>query len=134
MFVLAFVVLFIWLVARNRKNWARWVLLILFAMGLPFAVSIIRGWLALRPIVGVFSLSQILVQVIAFLLVFTGNARDWFKKTPQNSRLHLLCHPDLDGRFRRPALTDNEPLNARVAIASLRSFSFIEFGERFRRD
>jgi hypothetical protein len=81
-FVLAFIVLFIWLVARRRKNWARWVLLVLFVLGMPGTVRVVRHWLSIEPVAGVLNLVQILAQVIALVYVFTGNARDWFKGTP----------------------------------------------------
>jgi hypothetical protein len=79
MFVISFIVLFIWLVARRYKNWARWVLLVLFVLGMPGTVGVVRQWFRLEPVVGVLNLVQILIQVIALVYVFTGNARDWFK-------------------------------------------------------
>jgi hypothetical protein len=81
-FVFAFIVMFIWLIARRRKNWARWVLLVLFVLGIPASVRLIGQWLRLEPLVGALSVVQSLLQVVALVSVFTGNARDWFKRTP----------------------------------------------------
>ena len=81
-FVFAFIVMFIWLIARRRKNWARWVLLVLFVLGIPAAARLIGQWFRVEPVVGFLNLVQGLVQVIALVLVFTGNAREWFKRTP----------------------------------------------------
>jgi hypothetical protein len=77
-FVLAFMVLFIWLVARRHKNWARWLLLILFVLGLPFYFRVLGQMLRLNPTAGNLSVVQVLAQTVAQFLIFTGNARDWF--------------------------------------------------------
>ena len=81
-FVLAFFVLFIWLVARRRKNWARWLLLILQILGLPGYVRALSRMLPSEPLAGALSLAQFLVIAMALVLVFTGNARDWFRIIP----------------------------------------------------
>src|ERR1700719_4769192 len=72
-FVFAFIMMFIWLIARRRKNWARWVLLVLFVLGIPAAVRLMGQWFRLEPVVGFLNLVQALVQVIALVLIFTGN-------------------------------------------------------------
>jgi hypothetical protein len=77
-FVLAFMVLFIWLVARRHKNWARWSLLITFILGLP-AGLLALGSMPFHPIAGVLSLAQVALQAIALILIFTGSARAWFR-------------------------------------------------------
>jgi uncharacterized SAM-binding protein YcdF (DUF218 family) len=71
-------VLFIWLVARRHKNWARWLLLILFVLGLPFYFRVLGQMLRLNPTAGSLSVVQVLAQTVAQFLIFTGNARDWF--------------------------------------------------------
>lgn len=78
--VVAFIVLFIWLIARRQKNWARWIFLILGVLGLPFSL-----WSAWRLLLaglatGTLMFVQLLMQAAAVLLIFTGNARDWFKR------------------------------------------------------
>ena len=79
-FVLAFMVVFIWLVARRHKNWARWLLLILSVLGLPGYLRMLVPLLRFDPVAGTLSLAQDLAQVVALLLIFTGNARAWFEK------------------------------------------------------
>ena len=81
-FVFVFIVLFIWLVARRRKNWARWLMLVLFVLGLPPYFGGLHRLLNFEPVAGALSLVGFLVQVIALSLIFSGNARDWFKTTP----------------------------------------------------
>lgn len=73
-------------VAFGRQNWARWVQLVLYVLGL--------GMLALLPLnpaamaqmtpfkIGVTAVNTVL-QGIAFVFIFTGNAKEWFvKKKP----------------------------------------------------
>jgi hypothetical protein len=50
MFVFAFSVLFIWLIARRRKNWARWVWLVFFILGIPLALPTLGRVLRSGPI------------------------------------------------------------------------------------
>ena len=71
---------FIWLIymtARQRKNWARWILLVFYILSLPGA---------LRPLVSVTAsyddVIRFLVAVIsgfAFYKVFTDDAEEWFR-------------------------------------------------------
>ena len=75
---LAIIVCFIWLVARRRKNWARWLLLIIGVLGLPGYFRMLAPTLHFAPIAGILSLTQLVLQVIATVMIFTGNARDWF--------------------------------------------------------
>lgn len=72
-------VLMIWLTARRRKNWARWLLLILALLGLPAYVHMFGRMISVDFLAGLLSSVQCVVQAIAFVLLFSGNARDWFK-------------------------------------------------------
>jgi hypothetical protein len=82
LFSVAFMMFLIWLVARRRKNWARWLLLIIGVLGLPSYISRLPQLLHAQPLAGGLSAAQLPIQAIALLLVFTGNAREWFKRTP----------------------------------------------------
>ncbi|MGH7813082.1 MAG: hypothetical protein ACREQI_03665 [Candidatus Binataceae bacterium] len=86
-FVLAFMVLFIWLVARRHKNWARWLLLVTFILGLPSYVLMRGPMLRSNPLAGSLNLAQLAAQVGALFLIFTGNARSWFQNGPENRPL-----------------------------------------------
>ena len=84
-------VLFIWLVARRRRGWPRWLL------SLPVLVEILYdtkyGYVYLRSLSFVdFAIVYAFdaVQVIALYLIFTGNAREWFKNDPKFSRSSAL--------------------------------------------
>ena len=76
---LAFMVLLIWLVARQHKSWARWILLVMFAVAIPRYFS----WL--NPSAGVLDwiliFGQFLSRAIALILIFTSNAHAWFEQS-----------------------------------------------------
>src|SRR6266850_2601994 len=78
---LVFLLACIWLVARRRKNWARWILLLVFIVSTKVYVPLlVPYWRGHGPDALSLGLSAtILVQLVAFILIFTGNARDWFK-------------------------------------------------------
>ena len=68
------------LIAFGRQNWARWLLLVLFVIGLPFVVLSYPALFSRAPVQGVVSLLQTVMQILALYLVFTGNAKAWFRK------------------------------------------------------
>jgi hypothetical protein len=47
LYVYGFVVLCIWQAARERKNWARWMLFIFFAVGLPLSFTPGLSWIVM---------------------------------------------------------------------------------------
>jgi hypothetical protein len=81
-FTLALLILFVWLVARRAKNWARWVDLGMFVVGTPSAIRLLANKLPDKPLLGTLNLVQVALQIVALVLIFTGNARDWFKRNP----------------------------------------------------
>ena len=87
-------ILLIWLAARRRKSWARWLLLIFF---LVWAVTdLLRAGFDGRPTVvelrtialQVMVMIQIALENIALILAFTGISRRWF-----NPHLHRQGEP-----------------------------------------
>jgi len=79
--ILVLILILIWLTVRQRKNWARWVLLAWFVIA---DLSLLYDFLsdqAFRDGVFAFLLNIIMLglEITAFYLIFTGNARDWFK-------------------------------------------------------
>lgn len=68
----------IWLVARRHKNWARWLMLFDFALGIPFTLP----WLTSLSVNTVLVCVEWMAQIVAFLLIFTGDAREWFANQP----------------------------------------------------
>jgi hypothetical protein len=71
-------VLLIWLIARRRKNWARYLLAGLFVLGLwPFLQNF---WTLIdaNPLIGTLSGVQLALQMAALYAVFTDEAAAWF--------------------------------------------------------
>jgi hypothetical protein len=80
-FVFGFLILIIGLVARRAKNWARWIQLGLFIVGTPsFIRQVVERNIRDRPVIGTLGVVQFALQVGALFLIFTGNARDWFRR------------------------------------------------------
>jgi len=77
----AFLVLCIWQAAREHKNWARWALLILFAIALP---ALHLSDLTLVAVI--LHAGQLLAVAVALVLIFTGNARAWFVRSATQPR------------------------------------------------
>jgi hypothetical protein len=68
-FVFAMEILFIWLIARRRKNWARWVWLIIFILGIPFALPVLgRIVRSSGPVVTTLMCAQNLAQIVALFI------------------------------------------------------------------
>ena len=74
--VLVFVFYLIWLAARRRKNWPRWVLSGLFALSLGSLIPVIavRGF-EFGVLIDIVSS---VLTALGLYLSFTGDAKDWF--------------------------------------------------------
>lgn len=77
--VAAFFLLFIWLIARRRKNWARWIWLLLFILGIPLYIPTLKHLASVGLVASIIVYAQNVAQIAALVLIFTGNARDWFR-------------------------------------------------------
>lgn len=84
-FSIAVTLLFIWLIARRRKNWARWIWIILYIVGMLFTLPTLGRVLRNGPVVATLLCVQYLAQVVALYLIFTGNAREWFMSRVQSN-------------------------------------------------
>lgn len=74
----AILVWLIWLTARRHRNWARWVLLVLTALGVIFYLLSLHEVMRIAPLTGALGLVQCAAEIAALVLIFTGNAREWF--------------------------------------------------------
>jgi len=81
-FVLAFMLLILWLIAFKRQNWARWLWLALFVLGTPGYIAIFKNLFGIS-LAGAISLTQVALQLVALYFVFTGNAVAWFRRTAE---------------------------------------------------
>lgn len=82
-FVQAFVFAFLWLnifLIGKRKNWARYLFVVLFILGTPFSIMPLVKSLSAEPISGLLGIIQIAAQIFALVLLFKAPSRIWFKK------------------------------------------------------
>ena len=73
----AFLVLFSW----RRRNWARIALLIFTGLGLGAHVPQLLRTLANVPLLGILDLTDVLLEAVAIVLLFTPVANRWYKGT-----------------------------------------------------
>jgi uncharacterized membrane protein len=83
LYLCGFLVLFIWLAAREHKSWARWVLLIFFAVSIPAYFPRFDPNAGINLPDRILNFGQFLSQGIALVLIFSGNARNWFERPAQ---------------------------------------------------
>ena len=78
--VLVILLINILLISRKRSNIAKWVLIVIFFLGLPMYVPLLSILLS-AGFVGVLSLLQLTVQLVGFYFLFTHQSRQWFSRT-----------------------------------------------------
>ena len=69
----------IWLTARRRKNWARWLYAVSVAVPLPTLLRL-PDMLSANPAVAELSIVQGIVQIATVVMLFFPTARLWFAK------------------------------------------------------
>jgi hypothetical protein len=77
-----------WVISKIAKgrNWARVLFLVLVILGLVFTVFVIPTALALyraRPLSGLLSLTNFVLEIYTVYLLLTAPAREWFKQPAQ---------------------------------------------------
>jgi hypothetical protein len=80
-FVLAFFGLmffFVWKISA-RRNWPRFVLLVLLIIGLPYAIPAYVGELRRNLPSGLLSIALASLQTIGIVLLFLPKANNWFR-------------------------------------------------------
>lgn len=78
--VLAGQLLWIWLIARKRQNWARWMSLIVILLGIPNAIWDIGERFRLNPVAIIFYYAAFAISIVSVMLLFRGDAREWFSR------------------------------------------------------
>jgi uncharacterized membrane protein len=75
--------LLIWLIARRRKNWARWLFLILYLVGLVyFVVTLGQTAGASGRLIDAFNALQGALWAVALYFAFTADTHAWFRPMP----------------------------------------------------
>jgi hypothetical protein len=69
----------IWLVARRRKNWARWTSVVALVVSLPGYFYFLTAKFQDSPIFAFAYLLDAILWYVPFYFLFTGDAPAWFK-------------------------------------------------------
>ncbi len=77
--LLTFVLLLVWLAARQRKNWARWILVAALGLSVLTLFDSLRYGLTLTSAVDALSIG---LTTAGIYFSFTGDAKDWFNSQP----------------------------------------------------
>jgi hypothetical protein len=72
--------LFLIMKISSGRNWARIIFLVLFLAGIPLFLPNLRNELKRNPFAATISIVQVILQVVAFFLLFKGTSGIWFKK------------------------------------------------------
>ena len=74
-------VLWIWLVARKRQNWARWISLIVTLIGIPNEIWGINERFQLNPVIAsILFYLALATSIVAVMLLFRADSREWFSR------------------------------------------------------
>jgi len=82
-FVLGVTLLLVLLTSRKRSKIAKWILVVLFGLGIVVYIPQLAVLFNLG-FVGVLSSLQVLVQCVGVYFLFTQESRDWFRVTKTN--------------------------------------------------
>ena len=75
--------LWIWLIARRRQNWARWISLFVILGGILSILSMIpdiEERFEINPVRTTFYYTTYAISALSVLLLFRGDAREWFSR------------------------------------------------------
>lgn len=72
--------LWIWLVARKRQNWARWISLIVILLAIPDAIWDSGERFRLNPVAAIFYYAAFAISIVSVMLLFRSDAREWFSR------------------------------------------------------
>ena len=70
----------VWLIARRRIGWVRWLVGVMFVLGLPSVFADLPAAFSVSPIVAVLKTAQMVLQMAALVLIFLPSARPWYTK------------------------------------------------------
>jgi hypothetical protein len=80
--VLAVQLLLIWLIARKRRNWARWISLVLTVLAIPRAILDFDERIRLNAAAAIAFYLAFVISTVAVSLLFRRDAREWFARQP----------------------------------------------------
>jgi hypothetical protein len=72
----------IWLIARRRKNWARWISVVVLVVAFPGYIYFLVTKFQNTPILASAYLLDAILWYVSFYFLFTGDAQAWFNRQP----------------------------------------------------
>jgi FtsH-binding integral membrane protein len=72
--------LWVWLIARKRQNWARWISLVVTILGLPSAILGFDERFQLNVAAAIAYHLAYVMLIVAVSLLFRRDAREWFAR------------------------------------------------------
>ena len=75
--------LWIWLVARRRQNWARWISLLWLLLGILGTADMtgdVGERFQLNPVATILHYVALAIWMVSVMLLFRGDAREWFSR------------------------------------------------------
>jgi hypothetical protein len=79
---LAVQLLWIWLIARKRQNWARWISLVVIVLAIPRAILDFDERVRLSAAAAIAYYVAFVIWMVAVSLLFRRDARGWFAGQP----------------------------------------------------
>src|ERR1700733_8075042 len=79
-FLMAIYLPFFWLAVWRRKNWARWLLFVVFIMSLPLLFRNPKALVSDHLPFTIMGFGTAFIQIVAFFFLFTGDAKPWFRR------------------------------------------------------
>jgi hypothetical protein len=79
---LAMQLLWIWLIARKRQNWARWISVVLTVLAIPMTILDFDERVRLIAIAAIPYYLAFVIQIVVLSLLFRHDARRWFAGRP----------------------------------------------------
>jgi peptidoglycan/LPS O-acetylase OafA/YrhL len=70
--------LWIWLIARRRKNWARWISIILAISSIPTGISSFEERLRFNFSAAIVGYVALVIWIVAVSMLVRRDAREWF--------------------------------------------------------
>jgi hypothetical protein len=78
--VLVAQLIWIWLVARKRQNWTRWISLIAILVSMPTAIWEIEERFRINPVASSLYYLGYALLTVSVMLLFREDAREWFSR------------------------------------------------------
>lgn len=70
--------LWIWLIARKRQNWARWISLVAIVFGIPSEIYGFDERFRFNAAMAIASCAAFVIWMVAVSLLFRRDSREWF--------------------------------------------------------